>query len=138
MRRFELPIDAIERARGRRIADCGADRFAPHDTLQAHAAHQARHGAASDRNPFPEKLSPDLPDAVDPEVLLIHALDFAPQGDITLGPYRELTRIGAPSGVGMIRRWGDRQNAADRLDPVNGAVLVNEGDHGLNRRSSSA
>jgi len=30
-----------------------------------------------------------------------------------------------------IRRWGDRQNRADRLDPMGVAVIVDEGDHGL-------
>src|SRR3954453_10795661 len=137
-RRFELPIDVIERTRGRRIADCGADPFAPHHALQPHRPHQARYGAASDRGPFPEKLSPDLPDAIDSEVLIVHAPDFGPQGDIAPRPCGQLTRISAPGGVGAIRRRGDRQNAADRLDPVAGAVLVDKGDHGLNRRSSSA
>ena len=74
MRRIELPIDAIERTRGRGIADRGPDRLSPHDALQAHRAHQARHGAASDRDPVPEKLSPDLPDAVDAEILLVIAV----------------------------------------------------------------
>src|SRR3982750_3029051 len=138
MRRFELPIDAIERTRGGRIADCGADPFAPHHALQAHRAHQARYGAASDRGPFPQKLSPDLPDAINAEILLVYPPDFGPQGDIAPGPYRQFARIGTPDGVGVIRRRGDRQNAADRLDPVDGAVLVDEGDHGLNRRSSFA
>jgi hypothetical protein len=137
-RHFELPIDAIERTRGGRIADRGPHPLAPHDALQAHRPHQAGYGAASDRGPFPEKLSPHLPDAIDAEVLLVHAPDFGPQSDIALGPCRQLARIGAPGGVGVIRRRGDRQNAADRLDPVAGAVLVDEGDHGLNRRSSSA
>src|SRR3954451_6955650 len=137
-RRFELPIDAIERTRSRCIADGGPDRLASHDALQAHRPHQAHHGAASERDPVPEKLSPDLPDAIDAEGLLVHAPDFGPQGDIAPGPWRQLTWIGAPGGVGAIRRRGDRQNAADRLDPVDGAVLVDEGDHGLNRRSSSA
>src|SRR5215210_1102149 len=137
-RRFELPIDAIERTRGGRIADRGADPFAPHHALHAHRAHQARHGAASNRGPFPEKLPPDLPDAIDAEILLVHAPDFAPQSDIAPGPCWQLTRIGAPGGVGVIRRRGDRQNAADRLDPVAGTILVDKGDHGLNRRSSSA
>src|SRR3954452_7095411 len=69
-RRFELPIDAIERTRGGRIADRGAHPLAPHHALQAYRPHQARHGAASDRGPFPEQLSPYLPDAIDAEVLL--------------------------------------------------------------------
>jgi hypothetical protein len=38
----------------------------------------------------------------------------------------------------MIRRRGDRQDPADRLDPVDGAMLVDEIDPGLNRPSSSA
>src|ERR1700735_2961355 len=40
--------------------------------------------------------------------------------------------------MGVIGRQGDRQHPADRLDPVRLAVIVDEGDHGLNRRSSSA
>ena len=38
----------------------------------------------------------------------------------------------------VIGRRGDRQHTADRLDPVSPAVIVDERDHGLNRRSSSA
>src|ERR1700751_6353627 len=105
----ELPIDAIERTRGRRIADCGPDRLAPHDALQAHRPHQTRHGAAGDRNPFPAELSPDLADAIDAEVFGVHAPDLGLQGGITLGPCLQLARIGAPGGVGMIRRRGDWQ-----------------------------
>ena len=46
--------------------------------------------------------------------------------------------IGAPGDMGMIGRRGDRHNLADRLDPVGLTMVVDEGDHGLNRRSSSA
>src|SRR3954463_9619875 len=38
----------------------------------------------------------------------------------------------------MIRRRGDRQHPADRLDPVGLTMLVDEGNHDRNRRSSSA
>jgi hypothetical protein len=38
----------------------------------------------------------------------------------------------------VIRRWGDRQHLADRLDPIRPTVIVNERDHGLCRRSSFA
>src|SRR4051812_19024359 len=44
----------------------------------------------------------------------------------------------APRRMGVICERGDRQHLADRLDPVDGAVLVDEGDHFLNGRSSSA
>jgi hypothetical protein len=50
------------------------------------------------RDPVPERLPSDLPDAMDAEVLLVNAPDLAPRGD--------------------------RQNAADRLDPVPGAMRV--------------
>lgn len=35
-------------------------------------------------------------------------------------------------------RRGDRQNPADRLDPIDVPVIVEEGDHRLNERPSSA
>ena len=38
----------------------------------------------------------------------------------------------------VVGRRGDLQHLADRLDPVRLAVIVDERDHGLNRRSSSA
>jgi hypothetical protein len=44
----------------------------------------------------------------------------------------------APRTARAYRWTGDRQNLADRLDPVRLAVIVDERDHGLNRRSSSA
>ena len=37
-----------------------------------------------------------------------------------------------------VRGRGDRQNLADRLDPIDIAMLVDEGDHRLSGRSSSA
>src|SRR6202167_3240167 len=40
--------------------------------------------------------------------------------------------------MGVIGRQGDRQHPADRLDPLRLAVIVDERNHGLNRRSSSA
>src|ERR1700721_2636021 len=40
--------------------------------------------------------------------------------------------------MGVIGRQGDRQHPADRLDPMRLAVIVDEGNQSLNRRSSSA
>jgi len=72
------------------------------------------------------------------EVFLEHTPDLDRQDCITLGPCRQPAGIGLARGMGMIGRRGHRQHAADRLDPVGGAVIVDEGDHGRNRRSSSA
>ncbi len=135
---LELPVDAIEWARRGLVADRGPHRLAPHSPLQAHGAHQPRHRAARHPDPLPAELSPDLPDAIDAEVRLIHPPDLDHQRCIPPGSRRQPLRISPPSGVGVIRRRGDRQHPADRLDPVDGAMLVNEGDHGLDRRSSSA
>ena len=41
-----------------------------------------------------------------------------------------------PGDMVVVGRRGDRQHLADRLDPVRLAVIVDERDHGLNRRSS--
>src|ERR1044071_7667296 len=38
----------------------------------------------------------------------------------------------------MVGRGGNRQNLADRLDPIDLAMIVNERDHVFDRRSSSA
>lgn len=40
--------------------------------------------------------------------------------------------------MGMIGRGGNRQHSADRLDPMDLTVIVDESDHRLNGRSSSA
>src|SRR5262249_25797438 len=38
----------------------------------------------------------------------------------------------------MVSRGDNRQHPADRLDPIRAMLIVDEGDHGLCRRSSSA
>src|SRR5215211_2925592 len=135
---LELPVDPVERACSGRVRDRGADLLAPHGPLQAHGPHQPRHRATGDRDPLPAELAPDFPDAIDPEVLLIHAPDLDHQRCVALGSRGQPLRISPPGGMGVIRRRGDRQHAAERLDPVDGAMRVDEGDNGLDRRSSSA
>jgi hypothetical protein len=49
-----------------------------------------------------------------------------------LAPDRRLCRMG------VVGAWGDRRYPADRLDPVGSAMIVNDAEHGLDRRSSSA
>jgi hypothetical protein len=137
-RRLELPIDPIERARDSLVTGCGLERLAPDSALQAHGSHQARHRAAGDRDLLPVELAPDLAHAIDAEVRLEHAPDLGLQGRIALGAARQLLRVGSSRDMGVIRRRGDRQDPADRLDPVGVPMLVDEGDHDLNRRSSSA
>ena len=56
-------------------------------------------------------------------------MDLA-QSHIPLRPCRQ------PGHMVVVGRRGDRQHLADRLDPVRLAMIVDERDHGLNRRSS--
>ena len=52
-RRLELALHMVERTRRRAVADRRLDALAPHDALQAHAAHQASDRAAGDVVAFP-------------------------------------------------------------------------------------
>jgi len=56
---------------------------------------------------------------------------------ILLGPLRHLLRISPLGEVIVVGGRGDRQDAADRLDPKSPAMIVDERDRGLYRRSSS-
>src|ERR1700730_12718444 len=136
--RLELPIDVIQRAWRRLVADRGSDRLAADHALQTKGSHQPCHGAAGNVVTFALQLPPDLAHAVDTEVLLEPPPNLLNQGVIPPRPRRQSGRIGAPGDMRMVGRWGDRQHPADRLDPVRPAVIVDEGDHGLCRRSSSA
>ncbi len=86
---------------------------------------------------FALQLPPDLTHAIDPEVLL---------EDPTTSIFSVASRLArADSLVGSARLaiWRDRLTGrlatpCRSLDPMNPTMIVDEGDHGLNRRSSSA
>ena len=81
---------------------------------------------------------PHLAHPVDPEVLLPHAADLLTELAVTTGSRRTPTAVGVPGFAFVVRRRGDRQHCADRLDPVLIAVRVDEQLHSFGRRSSSA
>src|SRR5690606_38586317 len=137
-RGMELAIDVIEWTSRRLVADRGAHRFAPDYPLQAQIAHQARDTAPGNVKAFPLHLPPHLAYAVNAEVLGKDPHDLRLEGLITLASGRSPGRIAALGNVFVVAGWGDRQNPADRLDPISIPVLINEGDHRLNGRSSSA
>src|SRR5690606_2682953 len=70
--------------------------------------------------------------------LVPHAPDLGHQRVVDLCPPRTQRRIRLARRMRVIRRRGDRQYLADRLDPVVGAVVIDEGLHRFERRSSSA
>ena len=84
------------------------------------------------------QLPPHLAGTVSLAILLPHPLDLRAQRLIPMPARRLACRLGFAAGVLVVRRRGDRQDLADRLDPVGIAVFVDERLYGLNRRSSSA
>ena len=110
----------------------------PRMTPLAQSPHQTRHRASGDIEALPLHLPPDLADAVDTEVLFEDAPNFTLQGGVAADACREPAGICALGEVRMVGRRGDRQYTADRLDPIRTPMIVDERDHGLNRRSSSA
>ena len=117
------------------VVRIGLPRMMP---FEAHGLHQAGHRAAGDVEALALQLPPDLANAVDAEVRLEHASDLDLQSLIPLRPSRQPGGIDALGDMVVVGRRGDRQHLADRLDPMRLAVIVDERDHGLNRRSSSA
>jgi hypothetical protein len=106
--------------------------------LQTHAAHQAGDRASRDVFAFSLQLSPHFAHSIDLEVVVEHAPDLPAQNGVAPNASRSRFGIAPTRDMFVVARRGDRQDLADRLDPVDLAVLVDEGDQGLNRRSSSA
>lgn len=106
--------------------------------LNTHALHQPGNRAAGDVKTFPLQLPPDLPHAIDPPVLFENTQDLGPQCLVTPGTVRQSGRISPLRQVLIIRGRGNRQDSAERLDPMLTAMHVDKGHHHFDRRSSSA
>jgi hypothetical protein len=83
-------------------------------------------------------LTPDLPHTLDIEILLKDPFDLGLEFSIALSTVRQAGRIGPLGHVVIESGWGNRQNPANRLDPMIIVVIFDELDHFLNGRSSSA
>ena len=136
--RVEIAIHQIRRPRRGLVRDRRLERAAPHRAAQTQITHQALHRAPRHRHPVPLQLPPDLPDTIDLEVLAPHALNARPQARIALRTRRLPLGICPPGCRGIVRRRGDRQHRADRLDPVRRSLRIDERRHHRGRRSSSA
>jgi hypothetical protein len=73
---MEDPVHTIEWARGGLVLHRGADRLAADDAVKAEVGHQPLDRAARDGEAFAHHLPPDLPRAIDLEVLREDALDL--------------------------------------------------------------
>src|SRR5262249_57371657 len=106
--------------------------------LQAKARLHPLAGAAGTREASSPQLPPDLPHAVDAEVLREHPLNLDLQFGVPLRTGRTLAGVDPLGDMRMVRRRGDRQHLADRLDPIRFPILIDELEHGFTRRRSSA
>src|SRR5690606_34788297 len=81
---------------------------------------------------------PDFPHATDLEILPPYPLELLSEHRLSPRPSRAERRIARPGLAGVVRRWSDRQHAADRLDSIPLPVRVDERHHHPGRRSSPA
>jgi integrase/quercetin dioxygenase-like cupin family protein len=136
--RREVAIDQIRHDRcvvGPRRDDVPAT---PDRAPQAERDHEPLDRTARDGNLLATELSPDFLGAIHLLVLVPDARDLDRQRVVALGAGRPPRRIRLLRLVTPIRRWGDRQVLADRLDPVRLPLRVHAGHHHFGRRSSSA
>src|SRR5438105_3086439 len=134
----ELPVHAIQRARHAAVADRGTHLLATDDASQAEPLHQSLDRTARHVEPLASQLPPHLAHPVDLEVLVPDALDMRHQDIVGLAALRAPLRIGLPGCMRVVRRRGNLQDLADRLDPVLDSMFVDERLHFLKGRSSSA
>jgi hypothetical protein len=87
----------------------------PHDADHTQVAHQAPHATARLGEPFPAYLLPDLAGAVGLVVLSPDALNNRFQYLVAHRSRRPFRWIELAGTVTVIRQWGDRHDAADRL-----------------------
>src|SRR2546423_6664274 len=135
--RLELAIDPIERAWSALVADGRALWLAADDALQAEVTHEPLDRAAGDRKALPTHLPPDLPHAVDLEVLIETPQDLRLQNIVPLFACRSAPWCTMLANTLVIGRRGDLKQTADRLDPVFLTVRVDEDrDRGTPRGAS--
>ncbi len=134
----EVPVHLVHRARRAWIWHSGAHFLAANNTRQAHRTHQTLDGAAGDSDALAVHLPPDFGRAIDPEVVIPDALDHRLEGAIPLHTRRGRLWLADALGMLVIAGRGNRQDPADRLDPILTAMIFNEGDHVFDRRSNSA
>jgi hypothetical protein len=85
LRRPELPVHLVRRARRSLVSDGGPGLLAADGATQAHPPHQAFHRATGYHGAFPAKLPPDLAGAVDPEVGHVHLPDLLHEHQVLPG-----------------------------------------------------
>jgi hypothetical protein len=99
---------------------------------QPERPHQATDLIAADGLALTAQLAPQLAGAVYPEVDGVDPPDGGAELGVADGP-----GAGRPDLGRVVRGWGNLQDSADRLDSPTSPLLVDEGGHRGERRSSS-
>jgi len=134
----EVPVHLVTRAWRGCVWYGRTHHLAASNTLKALILHQPFDRAARHIKAFALHLPPDFLGPVDGVVLIEHPLDLRPQDSIALDTWRDCLGMVTLCDVVVICRWGNRQNSANRLDTIEITMVVDEGNHRLNGRSSSA
>jgi hypothetical protein len=129
---LEVPLDEVSGMLNR-CRDSGSRCLRPGNTPQADLPHQSFHGAAGNIHALTVQVSMHLAGTIDAAIRSMLLFDQHRQFPVTARPRGRLALV-----CRVVRRWGDRQLLADRLDPELLPVLINERDHRLCGRSSSA
>jgi len=93
---------------------------------------------AGDLAAFALQLSPDLPRSVGVRVFFPHPPDVVREFPVAFGASRTSAGIGSLGLLLIVGRGSDRQYRSDRRDSHVLSMFVDEGDHHLCARSSSA
>lgn len=132
-RGLEVGVHMVERARRCLVAAGRAMRLASDNTLQPHGLDEAPDSATSKPSRFIWRQTLLAPWTVKFSLKTRRISGFSASSRRTRGGLRPPPRVRL-----MIGGWGARQYPADRLDPINITMIVNEANHVFGRRSSSA
>jgi hypothetical protein len=122
----KFPVNQIEGAHQCIIHDRRPALGASPHAFYLQSSHQALYRAPHDFDTLSVKLAPNLTGSVYPKVLSPDPRDITLQRFVTLGAFWPPVRIILTGFVLVIRRPGDRQWLADRLDPVCVLMLANK------------
>jgi hypothetical protein len=105
------------------VGHCGAQLLAAHGAGESKIVHQALNPVAAYRDALTVELAPYLLHFIDAEVVLVHPADLRDQLAVA-----DRAGRGRPGLGSVVRRRGDLQHGAHRLDSPAFPVLVDKSD----------
>ena len=135
-RHAELAVHLVQRPWCPSVRDRRPVRLATDDALDPQPLHQPPDRATRDVEAFAAQLPPDLAHAIDPIVIFKDPQDLGAQRIVTARPVGLSRRVGPLRQMAVVGGRGDRQHAADRLDPMHPPMRIDERHRHFDRRSS--